>query len=80
LVSWEEFKAFVMPLGIEGDGAKFAFEMIDDNSDGVLSKEELSTVSMAIALCRCIFFVRSTLIHDSPSILSASTGLCTLLF
>ena len=41
LISWEEFKAFVMPFGVSEEDAKFAFTMTDENGDGVLSKEEL---------------------------------------
>ena len=41
LISWEEFKAFVMPFGVSEDDARFAFTATDENGDGVLSKEEL---------------------------------------
>eukprot|EP00584_Thalassiosira_punctigera_P021954 CAMPEP_0172548400 /NCGR_PEP_ID=MMETSP1067-20121228/17695_1 /TAXON_ID=265564 ORGANISM="Thalassiosira punctigera, Strain Tpunct2005C2" /NCGR_SAMPLE_ID=MMETSP1067 /ASSEMBLY_ACC=CAM_ASM_000444 /LENGTH=159 /DNA_ID=CAMNT_0013335607 /DNA_START=158 /DNA_END=637 /DNA_ORIENTATION=- len=42
-ISPEEFRAFVVPLGVTcDDDIKFAFEMIDENKDGYLSVKELS--------------------------------------
>jgi hypothetical protein len=43
-VSWGEFKAsIIMGLGVTEEDAKVAYEMMDENGDGVLSKEEPSS-------------------------------------
>jgi len=41
-ISWNEYKAFIMPLGATEAEAKVGFDMIDTNSDGVLSYEEFN--------------------------------------
>jgi RNase P subunit RPR2 len=42
VVSFDEFKDWVSVLGVtDQDDVKFAFKMIDENKDGVLSQEEL---------------------------------------
>jgi len=54
-ISWSEFEAFIGALGVSADDAKVAFEMIDANKDGVLSKEEL-----CVACARYYFDVEDT--------------------
>jgi len=41
-ISFDEYKAFVMPLGATEAECKVGFEMIDTNADGILSYEEFN--------------------------------------
>jgi Ca2+-binding EF-hand superfamily protein len=43
VVSLKEYKAFVSPLfpGLTDEDVKFAFDIIDENGDGVLSEDEI---------------------------------------
>merc|ERR1712137_219861 len=42
VISFDEYRALVIPLGVSEEDCKFGFKMIDANGDGTLSPDEFA--------------------------------------